>query len=137
MTPTCIVKPQSTSDVSSAIWTISTFTRLTALVGLNPCPVAIKGGGHTPWEGSSSADGGVTIDMGAMNEVSVNDDKSVAHVGPGAKWADVYETLDPLQVAVVGGRVASVGVAGLLLGGKSISLRIHIAESLSMLEIMY
>ncbi|KAL8773027.1 MAG: hypothetical protein Q9209_002047 [Squamulea sp. 1 TL-2023] len=38
-------------------------------------------------------------------------------VGPGARWEDVYSKLDPLNLSVVGGRVLTVGVAGLTLGG--------------------
>jgi len=37
--------------------------------------------------------------------------------GAGLKWIQVYEALDPHGLAVTGGRVPSVGVAGLLLGG--------------------
>ncbi|KAL6718484.1 hypothetical protein ACLMJK_004575 [Lecanora helva] len=79
--------------------------------------MAIKGGGHTPWEGSSSVHGGITIDLGAMRDVSVNDDQSIVSVGGGSRWIDVYQTLDPLHLAVSGGRVAGVGVTGLILGG--------------------
>ena len=38
-------------------------------------------------------------------------------VGPGNRWADVYSKLDALGIAIGGGRVATVGVGGLTLGG--------------------
>lgn len=39
-------------------------------------------------------------------------------VGVGNRWAQVYSQLDALGIAIGGGRVASVGVGGLTLGGK-------------------
>jgi hypothetical protein len=39
-------------------------------------------------------------------------------VGPGANWGRAYEVLDPLNISVVGGRSAEVGVGGFILGGK-------------------
>ncbi|EHK99724.1 putative 6-hydroxy-D-nicotine oxidase [Glarea lozoyensis 74030] len=49
--------------------------------------------------------------------VSLNSDRTVAKVGAGNNWYDVYKVLDPLGISVVGGREAGVGVGGLLLGG--------------------
>ena len=117
LTPKCIVKPQTVEDVSTAMKSISMLSQLSSMLGLPHCPIAIKGGGHTPWEGSSNVNNGVTFDMDGMKDVTLNEDKSIVSVGSGARWIDVYETLDPLQVSVSGGRVASVGVAGLTLGG--------------------
>lgn len=39
-----------------------------------------------------------------------------ASFGTGAKWNEVYTTLEPFDVTVVGGRVLDVGVGGLTLG---------------------
>lgn len=64
-------------------------------------------------------DSGVTIDMTAIASVTVNEDKTIASVGAGASWLDVYLYLDGLGVAVAGGRNAAVGVGGLTLGGQS------------------
>jgi hypothetical protein len=52
-----------------------------------------------------------------LREVTLSADKQSARVGAGNRWSDVYSRLDPYNVTVVGGRVASVGVGGLLLGG--------------------
>ena len=49
---------------------------------------------------------------------SVNEEKTIAFVGAGASWLDVYRYLDGLGVAVAGGRNAAVGVGGLTLGGQ-------------------
>jgi len=52
-------------------------------------------------------------------------DKSFVSVEPGNRWADVYSRLEPLGIAVSGGRWGNVGVGGLLTGGimKSIYIR--------------
>lgn len=50
--------------------------------------------------------------------MKVNEDRTVAHIGAGASWLDVYLYLDGLGVAVAGGRNAAVGVGGLTLGGQ-------------------
>lgn len=76
-----------------------------------------KSGGHTAFSGGSNTDKGVTIDLIKLNEVSVSKDRKTASIGPGNRWGDVYKALDPHGLAVVGGRVSTVGVGGLLLGG--------------------
>ena len=65
---------------------------------------------------------GVTIDMTGISSVTVNADKTVASIGAGSSWLDVYLYLDGLGVAVAGGRNAAVGVGGLTLGGWSFLL---------------
>jgi hypothetical protein len=40
-----------------------------------------------------------------------------ARIGAGLIWDDVYAALDQQNVAVLGGRVTGVGVAGFLTGG--------------------
>lgn len=65
----------------------------------------------------SNIDGGVTIDMGELNQVTVSADKTQTRLGSGGRWADVYQELDKQGLSVVGGRVGDIGVGGLLLGG--------------------
>lgn len=109
VTPSCLVIPRSSSDVARAIKT---------LTGERPCRFAVRSGGHTPWADAANIEDGVTIDLSALNEVRLSDDRTVASIGPGAKWGDVYRTLDSQGVAVVGGRFGLVGVGGLVLGGE-------------------
>lgn len=59
----------------------------------------------------------MTIDLTKLNSVNVNEDHTVAHVGAGASWLDVYLYLDALDLSVAGGRNGAVGVGGLTLGG--------------------
>lgn len=110
--PTCIVRPTRAEDVSLAVKTL-----VTASSKEYPCRFAVRGGGHTPWGGASNIHGGVTIDLSLMNKTTYDKQKSTASIGPGSRWVNVYEVLDPLGVAVPGGRAGSVGVGGLTLGG--------------------
>lgn len=61
---------------------------------------------------------GITIDLSSMKAVNVAADHSSVSVGAGARWEDVYNNLEPLGLAVAGGRAAPVGVSGLTLGGR-------------------
>lgn len=79
---------------------------------------AIRGGGQSPISGSASAKGGVLIDLALFREVTVADDQESVAVGAGNRWIDVSRVLDEKGLAVVGGRSADVGVAGLTLGGE-------------------
>ena len=56
--------------------------------------------------------------MSSMNSVTLSADNTTALVEPGAKWIQVYETLDPLGYAIPGGRAGDVGVGGLTSGGS-------------------
>ncbi|TKA64294.1 hypothetical protein B0A49_10745, partial [Cryomyces minteri] len=113
--PSCYVKAASTDDVSIAASILSNIHGYSEQA--NDCKLAIKGGGHTPWAGAANIEGGVMIDLSAMNTVSVSSDRAITSVGAGANWFSVYSYLDTLNLAVVGGRVATVGVGGLTLGG--------------------
>ncbi|QSZ35285.1 hypothetical protein DSL72_008154 [Monilinia vaccinii-corymbosi] len=109
--PYCIVQPQNAAEVSQAV---------VALVKANqtePCKFAVRSGGHTTWAGAASIVDGVTIDLGLMNSTTYHAENNTAAVLPGARWLSVYETMDKHGVAVAGGRAATVGVAGLTLGG--------------------
>lgn len=108
LAPKCIVTPKTEKDVSTAVKALA----------LLKCKFAIRGGGHTPWATSANIDNGVTIDMRFINAITVNQAKTVVSVGAGAVWGDVYRKIDSLGLAVIGGRGSSVGVGGLLTGGK-------------------
>ena len=73
---------------------------------------------HTPQAGAGNIDGGVTIDMQSINQVSISSDKSTVTIGAGNRWGNVFPTLDDQDVSMVGGRVNSVGVGGLTTGGE-------------------
>jgi FAD/FMN-containing dehydrogenase len=90
---------------------------LVLLSRLTSCPFAVKGGGHAAFGGASSIEGGITVTMESFKQVSVASDKKTVDVGPGNRWVDVYTALEPHGVGVAGGRMAPVGVPGLVLGG--------------------
>ncbi|CAI6336543.1 unnamed protein product [Periconia digitata] len=105
--PYCVFKPSEASQVAVQVL----ISRLTQ------CPFAVKGGGHAAFAGGSNIDGGITVSLENLKQISLSSDKKIAAVGPGNRWIDVYQTLDPDEVTVVGGRVSTVGVSGLTLGG--------------------
>ena len=68
--------------------------------------------------GAQSVDQGIMISMSNFNTKSLNDDKSVASIGPGQLWGEVYDWLDQFDgLTVNGGRYPMVGVGGVLMGG--------------------
>jgi FAD/FMN-containing dehydrogenase len=68
--------------------------------------------------GIANIHNGITIDLGNINQTTLNSDKSVASVGSGARWGSVYSTLVPQGLAVLGGRESDIGVGGFTTGGK-------------------
>ena len=77
-------------------------------------------GRHTPFAGSANIQGGVTIDLSSLNQIVVSQDQTQVSIGPGNRWADVYLKLDALGLSTSGGRVSTVGVGGLTLGGSQV-----------------
>ncbi|KAL1848797.1 2-isopropylmalate synthase (Alpha-isopropylmalate synthase) (Alpha-IPM synthetase) [Paecilomyces lecythidis] len=114
LSPKCIVVPSSAMDVSTAI---SILTKGDHGDETHRTPFAIKGGGHSPNAGFANIQNGVTIDMDQIAGVSYNEENSIASVGAGAKWLQVYEYLSEYGVTVAGGDNGGVGVGGLLIGG--------------------
>lgn len=84
-----------------------------------PTLYAIRSGGHTPFARAANTNGGVTIDLRAMNAVNLNTNHTITTVGAGSIWENVYKKLQPMNLTVLGGRVAGLGVGGLTTGGKS------------------
>jgi FAD/FMN-containing dehydrogenase len=76
----------------------------------------VKGGGHTGFPGASSIEGGITVALESMNEITLSKDKKTAAIGPGNRWGAVYTKLGEQNLAVIGGRASDVGL-GLVLGG--------------------
>ncbi|OAL43971.1 FAD binding domain-containing protein [Pyrenochaeta sp. DS3sAY3a] len=105
--PSCVFKPSNALQVST----------LVLLSRLTQCPFAVKGGGHAAFAGGSSIEGGITVALEKLNSISLSSNKKIASIGAGNRWGNVYKTLENDGVAVIGGRIASVGVSGLTLGG--------------------
>jgi FAD/FMN-containing dehydrogenase len=77
-------------------------------------PFAVQGTGHGT---HVACDGGVLVRTGALATVLVDPDRRVAHVGAGARWADVLAAAAPFGLAPLSGSDPTVGVAGYTLGG--------------------
>lgn len=102
-----IFTPESAQDLAKAMPVVSCF-------GI---PFAVRSGGHTPHAGPASITGGLLIALDQLTHLSLSAGGGLAHVGPGNRWVQVYKFLQPHGKLVVGGRVASVGVGGLVTGG--------------------
>lgn len=62
---------------------------------------------HASFANFANIHNGVTIDLQALNDVTLSADKSLAHVGGGSRWGKVYKTIVPEGKAILGGRLAS------------------------------
>ncbi|OKL57497.1 hypothetical protein UA08_06895 [Talaromyces atroroseus] len=105
--PLCIAAPETAEQIAKAIITVKD----------QECPFAVKSGGHAAYAGASNIQNGLVFDLRNLNSVHISEDKSIASVGSGNRWIDVYSVLQEHKLAVAGGRIASVGVGGFLLGG--------------------
>ncbi|KAL4945676.1 hypothetical protein BDV06DRAFT_230146 [Aspergillus oleicola] len=106
--PSFVVLPTTTSEVSLVLKVISAL-HLT---------FSVRSGGHSPNPGwASTRQPGLVIGLRDINQISVTEDKALVSLGPGALWGEVYEALDKHEITVTGGRIPSVGVGGLILGG--------------------
>ncbi|KAL8651007.1 MAG: hypothetical protein Q9210_003490 [Variospora velana] len=113
--PACVVRPGTTADVVTAI---SLLVKANQLQGVGSVKFAIRSGGHACFAGSANVADGVTIDLRDLNLIEVKKQGSTQLcVGAGASWGQVYRALDPLGLAIPGGRHSQVGVGGLTLGG--------------------
>lgn len=113
LSPSCYVKPTSSEDVSLAIKALASLNKI-ALV----CPFAVRGGGHHTVIGIANIHGGITIDLGNINQTTVSTDKKIASVGSGARWGSVYSTVVDLGLGVLGGHESDIGVGGFTTGGE-------------------
>ncbi|KAL2285746.1 hypothetical protein FJTKL_07477 [Diaporthe vaccinii] len=105
LTPECFIQPRDTKEVAGAV---------EVLLRETECPFAVRSGGHSSTAGANNIEKAVAIDLGLLNKMTYDFENSIASVGPGARWLDVYRTLDEYNVGVLGGRIGTVGVGGLL-----------------------
>jgi hypothetical protein len=103
----CFVRLRNVIDVAIALTIVEFFK----------APFAIRGIGHNTNPGFSSIDGGILLDIRALDTVVLAEDKQTVSVGPAATWNAVYEKLQKHELTAVGARAGVVGVGGFLLGG--------------------
>ncbi len=104
--PALVVRPESVEDVISAV----RFGRETDL------ELSIRGGGHSA-VGHSTTDGGIVIDLGRMNGVTVDPDRRLATAAGGALLGTLDIAAQEHGFVCPVGVVGHTGVAGLTLGG--------------------
>lgn len=108
------MRPTSAADVS---FIVTTSTQYRGSHG-NISALAIRSGGHAPVPRAANIDQGATIDLTKMNGITINSDRSSVSVGGGAIWKNIYAALQPMNLTVLGSRVAGLGVGGFLTGGE-------------------
>ena len=77
---------------------------------------SIKGGGHGV-AGFASNDGGLMIDLSAMQAVHVDPQRRIARAQGGATWGTFFHETQAFGLATTGGVNRPTGIAGLTLGG--------------------
>ncbi|MGH3266513.1 MAG: FAD-binding oxidoreductase, partial [Trebonia sp.] len=104
--PGQILRCTSTQDVVAAV----TVAREHGL------PPAVRCGGHNV-AGKAMSDGGLTIDLSGLREVTVDPERKLVHAGGGCLLGDVDAATAPYRLIVPAGIMSETGVAGLALGG--------------------
>ena len=105
--PGLVLRPRSTAEVADAV----SFARL------QDVPLGIRSGGHGI-SGRSTNDGGIVVDLGALDQIEVVDEATRrVRLGVGATWGQVAEALAPRSWAISSGDYGGVGVGGLATAG--------------------
>ncbi|ABL82877.1 MULTISPECIES: LLM class flavin-dependent oxidoreductase [unclassified Nocardioides] len=106
--PGLVLRPRTAAAVASAVGFARVHRHL---------PLGIRSGGHGI-SGRSTNDGGLVIDVGALDDVTVLDEAArLVRIGPGARWRDVATALQPHGWALSSGDYGGVGVGGLATAG--------------------
>lgn len=79
-------------------------------------PVTIKSGGHS-FEGFCISDGGLVIELSALNALGYHEKARLFTAGPGATISQTYDFLLPRGRLIPLGSCGGVGLGGLTLGG--------------------
>jgi FAD/FMN-containing dehydrogenase len=104
--PAIIVRAADGHDVAAAV----RFAREHDL------PLAVRSGGHSI-PGFSSITGGLVVDLTAMKELHIDPVRRIARAEAGLTWGEYAQAAQEHGLATTSGDVATVGLAGLTLGG--------------------
>src|SRR6476620_12438185 len=106
--PALIASPEDEAGVSAIV-------NLARQQGL---PLAVRCGGHGV-AGHGTCEGGILLDLSALNSVEVDPNAKIARAGGGTTWGELDEATQQHGLAVTGGRVPTTGIGGLTLGSGS------------------
>ncbi len=104
--PGLILRCTSTADVVAAV-------NVAREHGLAP---SVRCGGHNV-AGKAMSEGGLTIDLSGLREVTVDPGRKLVHAGGGCLLGTVDAATAPHQLVVPAGIMSETGAAGLALGG--------------------
>lgn len=105
--PAYVLRPETVEDVQAGV-------RFAADNGLT---LSVRGGGHG-FAGFGTNDGGVVIDLSALDSIEIVDEqRHIVRIGGGATWGHVAAALAGHGLAISSGDTKSVGVGGLTLSG--------------------
>ncbi|WUH98188.1 FAD-binding oxidoreductase [Spirillospora sp. NBC_00431] len=104
--PAVVVRCAGTGDVQAGVRTAREY-------GL---PLSVRGRGHD-WAGRALRDGGLTLDMTGMRDVSIDAERRYAQVGGGVTANELLAAAEPFGLVAATGTIGTVGVVGLTLGG--------------------
>jgi FAD/FMN-containing dehydrogenase len=105
--PELILVPENAQEVAAAV----------VFAAASELPVSVRSGGHG-LSGRSSNDGGIVLDLSALDAIEVIDrDARMVRIEPGARWANVAQALAPYGLAISSGDHGNVGVGGLATAG--------------------
>ena len=104
--PGVILRCTSTEDVVAAV----------NVARANGLPPSIRCGGHSV-SGKALSDGGLTLDLSGMREVTVDAEHQLVHADGGCLLGDIDQATAPHGLIVPAGIMSETGVGGLALGG--------------------
>ena len=104
--PAAIAKPRSVDEVIGAV----------TFASENDLTIGVRSGGHS-WGSSFLADGGLVIDMSAMNALAINRQNKTAIAQPGVTNAAFQAGLGREGLAFPVGHCSEVALGGYLLAG--------------------
>ncbi|KAL5083991.1 hypothetical protein Trisim1_000724 [Trichoderma cf. simile WF8] len=105
--PVCRVLPVNAADVATIL----------SIVRETGATFAVKSGGHNSYASGTNAENGITIDLSRLKDITISDDRKSVTVGAGCRFGEIYDKLEVHGLGCVGGRISSVGVSGLTMGG--------------------
>ncbi|ACZ29415.1 FAD linked oxidase domain protein [Xylanimonas cellulosilytica DSM 15894] len=107
--PGLVLRPRDAEEVADAI----TFARTQVGASHGGVELGVRSGGHGI-SGRSTNDGGIVVDLGALDGIEVLDEATRrVRVGAGATWGEVAAALQPHGWAITSGDYGGVGVGGL------------------------